>query len=44
MCCDIMSIEDLCDEGPEVGHTYHVNEVRLCQQHIALDTFLGGTL
>jgi len=44
MCCDIMSLEDLYDEGPEMGHTHHVNEVHLCQQKITLDPFLGATL
>jgi len=44
MCCDIMSVEDLYDEVPDVGHTCHVNEVHLCQQQISLDPFLGGTL
>jgi hypothetical protein len=39
-----MSIEDLRDEGPEVVHTRHVNEVHLCEQQIALDPVLGGTL
>lgn len=44
MCCDIMSVEDLYNEGPEVDDTCHVNEVCLCQQQNALDPFLGGTL
>ena len=44
MCCDKMSIEDLYDGGPEVGHTCHVNEVHLCQQQVTLDPFLGGAL
>jgi hypothetical protein len=39
-----MSIEDLYNEGPEVGHTCHVNEVHWYQQQIALDPFLGGAL
>jgi len=44
VCCDIKSIDDLYDEGPEVGHTCHVNEVHLYQQQIALNPFLCGTL
>jgi len=39
-----MSIEDLYDEGPEVGHTCHVNDVPLCLQQIALGPFLSCTL